>query len=85
MSNLERRLKRAESKLNMDREQIVVTIRDFHDEGEFDLSNPVEEWLTYPQAMEKAPEQNGIVVLHEAAEREARRAAASGKRGAARQ
>ena len=76
MSDMNRRLKRAESRLNMDREQVVVIIRDFHDEGEFDLSNPVDDWLTYAEALEKAPEQKGLIVLHEAAERQARRAEA---------
>ena len=76
MSDLDRRLKRAESRLNTDREPVVVVIRDFHDDAEFDLSNPAEDWLTYTQALGKAPEQNGLVVLHEAAERTASRAEA---------
>jgi len=73
---MNRRLSRAESRLNMGREQIIVTIHEFYDERLFDLPNPVEEWLTYPQALERAPEQNGIIVLHEAEETAARRAAA---------
>lgn len=86
MSNLDRRLKRAESKLNMDRKQIVVRIRDFHtqDRGQFDLSNPVEEWLTYREALASAAKLNGLVVLHEAAEIKARRIAATENRMAAR-
>lgn len=87
MLNLERRLKRAESRLNMDREPVVVKIRDFHvqDHGQFDLSNPVERWLTYRQAVEKAHEQNGLIVLYEAGEIAARRARAGRNHGAARQ
>ena len=76
MSDMNRRLKKAEKKLNVGREQIVVTIHDFHDEGEFDLSDPVEDWLTYPEALERAAEQNGIVVMSEAKEIAARRAGA---------
>ena len=76
MYDMNRRLKQVESRLNMNREQIVVIIHDFHDGAEFDLTGPVEEWLTYPEALQKAPEKNRSVVLHEAAEIEARRAAA---------
>lgn len=82
MSNLDRRLKRDESKLNMDGEQIIVRISTEGNKKGFDLSNPAEEWLTYPEALESAPEQNGLVVLHEAAEIKARRTAASGNHGA---
>jgi hypothetical protein len=76
MYDMNRRLKRAENRLNMGREQIIVTIHEFYGEHPFDLSNPVEEWVTYPQALEQAPELNGIIVLHEAGEIAARRAAA---------
>jgi hypothetical protein len=79
-----RRIKKAEEKLNIDREQIVMRIKTYGDKGGFDLSNPIEEWLTYTEALEKAPAQNGLVVLSEAAEIKARRAAAIENHGAAR-
>ena len=72
MSDIRRRLQRAESTLNLANERIVVIIRQ-HGE-EFSLPGTVKEWLTYPEAVAKAPDQNGIIVLSELKEMAARRA-----------
>ena len=63
-------MKKAEKRLNLDSEQIVVIINAVSDEG-FNLSNTVEEWLTYPSAIKS--QQNGIIVLSEYKEIAARR------------
>ena len=42
---MNRRFKKAEKKLNLDRKQIVVVITSYEDKKGFDLSNPVGEWL----------------------------------------
>ena len=81
MSNLSRRMKKVEKKLNLDRERIVVRITSYEDKEGFDLSNPAEEWLTYPEAVKKALEMGNFIVLHEGAEIEARRAASLLKTG----
>lgn len=86
MSDMNRRLKKAEKALNLDSKQIVVRITTYtKDKEKFDLSNPSKEWLTYPEAVEKSCEQNGLIVLHEYAEIEARKAAKLSNNGVAAQ
>ena len=75
MYDMNRRLNKAENKLNLDKEQIVVRITTYGDKKGFDLSNLPEQWLTYPEALERAPKQNGVIVLHEDEEITARRKA----------
>ena len=80
MSDIKRRLKKAEQKLRINQEQFVVVIR-FYDITEFDLSNPVTEWLTYPKALERAAKQSGIIYVSELEEIKARRAAMNQNNG----
>ena len=86
MSDMNRRLKKVEKALNVGKEQIVVRITTYaKDKEKFDLSNPSKEWLTYPEAVEKSCEQNGLIVLYEDAEIEARKAAKLSNNGVAAQ
>ena len=85
MYDMSRRLQKAEKTLNLDSKQIVVRITTCEDKEGFDLTNPSKEWLTYPEAVEKSCEQNGLIVLHEYAEIEARKAAKLSNNGVAAQ
>lgn len=73
MRAISRRLNNIEKKLNLDQEQIVVVIKTYGNKEGLDLSNPAEQWLTYPEAVEKSCEQNGIIVLSESKEIAARK------------
>ena len=68
MRDISRRINKVEKRLNLDKKQIIVIIKDHYGNESFGLSEPVEQWLTYPEAIEDAQEQNGIIVLSESKE-----------------
>ncbi|MHC4260534.1 MAG: hypothetical protein ACYSTF_09020 [Planctomycetota bacterium] len=65
MRNICGRLNNVEKKLNLDKKRVVVTINNTwgNESKEFDWSYPSEQWLTYPEAVENAHSQGGLIVL----------------------
>ena len=65
MRDISRRLNNAEKKLNLGKEPLVVIITDL---VPCEFPEPAEDWVTYPEAVEDAQKQNGVIVLSESKE-----------------
>ena len=73
MYDISRRINTVEKRLNLDKEQTIVIIRDHNGNESFGLSEPTEQWIIYPEAVENAQKQNGVIVLSESKEITARK------------
>jgi hypothetical protein len=65
MNDIRRRLNEAKKRLNIGKEQTVVIIKSYGVREDVELPERAEEWLTYPEAVEKSHTQNRIIVLVE--------------------